>query len=240
MKIIKFIIMMIAYLSLLPQGIIYIPKTYPFIIGMGFPILFTIKNKLLKIWSIVICLIAMAKGGSWIGWECIGLFLLIKSWQKNRLLAIFIIIFGILFGMIGGNFLNQNRNLFKDFKTRIELYDYTLSNWKHIWIGEGINTFSKLPQNKSIIENGTVIKKGTKFVESDLIQGFYEFGVLKMMIILFLILLPLKWIGYDYLSISYLCLLLQGIIDLPFHRTITGILGIIIIGLMYCKRRKTK
>ena len=231
-SLICFLITFIAICSIVyfPINKMQFLASSPFI-GLGFPLLFEIKRKDIRNIAITLCIVSSFLYMRWISWICIILTYTILFWAKHKILFISGLVLMISFFPILGMKIKELNNPINEMKIRINQYDELMNKWKKIWFGEGWRTFSKLPENQP--ENRED-KKWLHVVHSDLLQGFYELGVVRMIPILTILLLPLAFIKLGSpITISYLNLLFQGLIEFPFHRLITGSLGILIIFMIY-------
>ena len=217
----------------------------PYIIGIGFSLLFNIKKRVWRYIAIALSILAVLLAQSWIALFCVGLTSLIILGIKRKLLAILLLVFLISFSVfivkISPDYVGWGWSL-GSLQNRIVFYTTTINNWNNIWLGEGFDKFKTLPRDvwKDNIRPNDSFYEGLWIhdAHSDLLQGFYELGILKMIPILFIVLLPLFFVKLNTqlnltVFISYLCVLFQGLIDFPFHRWTTGLLSLTIILMAY-------
>ena len=119
---------------------------------------------------------------------------------------------------------------------RWKIYEFTIWKWDKHLLGHGLGSFKNLVENQEGWQDGEFTRKKWRArAHSDLLQGFFELGIVRMIPLLYLIFLPLTWFKLKPIFISYLCLLFQGAFEFPFYRCSVGygyetlILGIIII-----------
>jgi hypothetical protein len=211
----------------------------PYMISMGFPLLFNIKKRMYRNITLILGGVATLITQQWIALFCICLSFLIVLWIKQKLLVILLLIGIISFSVSAIKIYPQQREWgwsLDSLQNRLVFYSTAMRNWNHLWFGQGYDSFKTLPENQP--NNNPYGDKWIHNAHSDLLQGFYEFGIVGMIPILFLVLLPICFIELNTLLnltifSSYLCVLFQALIDFPFHRWSTGLLGLMIICLMY-------
>jgi len=210
----------------------------PYIIGIGFPLLFNLTKGMIRNAVISICVLAALITQQWISLFCVSLTFLIMLSKHYKIIAILLLIALLCFGVsalkVFPGYEQWNWAL-NSLQGRIVFYSTLIRNWDNIWLGEGFDKFKTLPENQP---QNNPYHLWLHDAHSDLLQGFYEFGIIGMIPILFIVLLPLFFVKLDTLFnltvfISYLCVLFQGLIDFPFHRWTTGLLSLIIVCLMY-------
>ena len=211
-----------------------IPSSFTKVIALGFPFIFVLRKDIRNVF-IALCLLVMFYGGETISWGCVFITFLIW-FRKSKMLTILILTVGLILPFAGPKFLRISSNPISDMRSRIELYDTTLNKWTKVWSGHyEFCRFSALPENQP--ENRPD-KRWLHTAESDFIQGLYEFGVIRMAVIMLVLLLPLFYLKLNSplntaIFSGYVCMLFQSLFSFPFHRMITGILGSIIIMLAY-------
>jgi len=213
---------------------------YHSLIGLGFPLLFNIKDRAKKYMAVTICLTAIFFRMGWIGYVCaaigFGSFLV---WKKKLRLIIFILLFLALMGFLGKRAYKELHTPFFDMGGRIEMYKSALSKWHNPWFGEGVGTFATLPENLPVFDKeGHLLRRWHHVIHSDLLQGFWALGVVRMFPIIIAFLIPFFFLRIDTFQkmtifASYLCVIFQACIDFPFHRWTTGLLCLIIMILTY-------
>ncbi len=201
------IYMAIMNLNLIPCKVGYFPLKSRAFMGLGFPFLFSIKKKDIRNVLITICILSAIYLRQWLTLGCIGITFIAMS-RGNKWLTISLIILSIIFFIYGKPL--ERLNL------RMNGYISGLQNLKL----SGDRDFS--------IKNYIPSESN----HSDLIQGFKAIG-LWMIPLLVVVLLPVFYKQISYVLSAYFCLWFQAIVDFPFRRWNTCILGIIIILLMY-------
>ncbi len=202
---------------------------FPCIVGMGFPLFFNMERKDLRNIGITISVIAIILSMKWIAFVCLfitGLVLL-----KRYMVVVLLILTLLIIPLSAKIHRTGFGSPFKETIDRITLYNDLTLKWDKVWLGHGLNTFQNLPGNQPTT-NKIFPGLWTRCAESDWLQGLYELGILRMIPILIFILLPLLWWKPSPIGAGYLCVIFQGLIDFPFHRWTTGIVGLVIILMM--------
>jgi hypothetical protein len=212
---------------------------YAMLLGMGLPLLFNIKRKDIRNICLTLCILAIFLREGWISASCIGITYMVIFMHNKKFLMIWLPICLILCLCVLPKVYPKMRTIFEDSKYRIGNYELAISKWKNIWTGEGLGYWSMLPENQPAVES-PFKRKGLwrHVVESDLVQSCLELGIIRTGIIAIILIWPIFYIDKSSLLNrtilgSYLCLLFQACIDFPFHRAITGTLGVWLILMMY-------
>jgi O-antigen ligase len=211
------------------------------VIGLGLPLFFNIKDKGIRNIGLTICIMTLFIRARWIGLACLVIMALVIPIKKKWVL--FLLPICLVFGGFAYYQMYSTpcgkAQFFPEKQIRLEYYKYAWSKWEHKWTGEGLRSWSKLPENQP--DAVSPIKEKGKWLHtlhSDVLQLFFEFGIIGGVIVGALFMFPLFWLKMNTLlrrtlMASYLCLIMQACIDFPFHRMITGMLGLLIMLLIY-------
>ena len=186
---------------------------YPSFISLGFPMLFDIRQKWVCSFGVILCFVAFILRGGWISLSSVGVVFFMRWWDK-KILLVFLLIFIICVSLCLAD------NPVKSLNLRIQYYSVLLDKWQNKLWGEGIGSFKKITEFH--IGNIWISSHNITTAHSDLLQGFYELGIVRMVPILVFLLLPLAWFKANMISASYVCVLFQGTIDFPFYRCSMG------------------
>ena len=200
---------------------------YAKFVAISFPFLLLIKDKTVRTFALTTCTIAMFIHLSAVCLLSMGLtgFVAFKPFRVLIVVAMFILI-----PIISKQY---SATLSNKLSTRMVIYKTMHKTWSHKFLGEGIGAFKALKMKMKARRRKPVpVLRG----HSDLIQGFYELGVLRMILLCLIVFLPIFFIRADIWSVSYMNVLAQILTDFPIQRVSTCILSVIIIAIMYIKR----
>lgn len=212
---------------------------YAMLLGMGLPLLFNIKRKDIRNICLTIIILAIFMRQGWIGISCIGITYMTIFMHNKKFLMLFLPLCLILCLFVLPKVYPKMRTIAEDSKFKIASYKFAFNKWQNIWWGDGFRSWSKLPENQPEAESPTKPKGYWRHVmESDAWQSCFEFGMLVTDVIVVILVLPIFFIDKSSLLNrtilgSHLCLLFQFFVDFPFHRAITGTLGIWLIIMIY-------
>jgi hypothetical protein len=206
------------------------------LLGLSIPFIFCFRNKPFRNVCLTLAIIAVLLSKQWIGIICLAILYAVILFNKNKVLGTVFISLCICLSM-ASNTLMKAQTPIKDFSDRFAIYEFTLSKWKNISWGQGVGSFSKLPENQPKVRKD---KKLLNHPHSELIMSLFELGIFITLGLVILLLLPLLWSKVDLLHVSYLCLIFQSLIDFPLHRNTTFLVSVIIIVLMYCRNLYSK
>lgn len=238
------------------------------IVSIGLPFFFLIKNRDMRGATISFLMTTLFLRMGWIGFGCAFLTFVIMCWKDYKALRMVFIV-GILVVLVLPNVFRGLHTPIRDSGERVSFYKQALWSWQHPWRGDGIGSFEKIPENQPVLMIGNkiyykalnsnlpylteeemamkvrVVKKWLSVVHSDLLQGFIELGILIMFPIIFILAIPLCYLGFDTdrssaILASYSTVLLQSCIDFPFHRDRTSVLCLIIIIIAFKETWKKK
>ena len=210
---------------------------YPFILGLLYPLLFEIKRKDIRNIILTLCLVAMYSSKSWIGFTCVGITHIVL-FREYKIYIMSFVVLALLLGFTAHKMIKVS-NMQTELINRQIMWRDTLDKKFSILKGAGFRAFSKLPENQPTARKDN---KWLHTAHSDLLQGIYELGIVRMYFIMTFLAFTLLLIKSKPLLAGYLCLLFQACVDFPFHRAITGTFGLFLITLIYYEflRRKDK
>ncbi|MBN2120785.1 MAG: hypothetical protein JW734_07010 [Candidatus Omnitrophica bacterium] len=230
------------------------------ILSLSYPLLWNITHKSLRRFAVFLVGLTFLLSKSWICIVCGSITLLII--YRQRLLgyskAHRLIVVILVSALIASSFLYVSVdkkplvNLQEELAFRIEFIKMGIENWDNKLWGDGPNSFARrrafwrgsVPDSLTLQSTTYISQKDDlrKYyiydIHCDLLQWCMEFGVIFGAVLIFLLFLPLAFLGAQTLYektilASYICLLIQCLVDFPLHRSTTSLLSMIIITLAY-------
>lgn len=219
--------LIVAFLAFHYYSTVVVIKTFGFyakFLAIGFPLLFYIKDKSIRWVCITIVGLAMFLKLSFVCLLSIFLTLIVRYWKYRYYLLIIFILTGPFITDVYSNSITQK------FTIRYHFYKQMFKTWTNPLYGEGAGAFLKL-NLKYKLDKGQI--KPVKAAHSDLLQGIYEMGIIKMIPIIIIMFLPLLFISVNYWWVVYINLIAQYLTDFPFQRPLTSLYCYIVLIYVY-------